>query len=315
MVVTTDGTIIPQAEAAGRGSGRRRRESRGPLASSDARGARSRHGGEGHGAERTRMRVTADIDSARTSNAMEDHYDPADGAPPQRRPPSSVAAREDPHWQASPARVEPPKQRLGTGSKEADGGAPRDGRGRVLPAGRTHVISKSITSAKRVVAGGVLRRMTVAVVIDGTRSKGTSRQDRQPRPLRGQLRRAPRRHGHGRSGCRSSSQEEPKAVTPPAMKIPCRPGHPKRRARSQAVSALLVLAVWLKLRSSRSRRRPPMLLALVALGRKASAEQVTIEGPRQDAKEDGTRNAQRTSSSRWCANVRSSTRPPPPSSS
>jgi flagellar biosynthesis/type III secretory pathway M-ring protein FliF/YscJ len=82
--------------------------------------------------------------------------------------------------------------------------------------------------------------------------------------------------------------EEPKVAPPPAMKLPYGLENPKKYGPiAGGLLALLVLALWLKVRSSRKKHAVSQALALAAAKEKASAEQVTVEILGKDKEEDG----------------------------
>ena len=291
-VVTTDGTVLhkpkrPGEEAGGDDEKESKARSLEATLEERARAMVEKVTGPGH----ADVRVTADIDSARVEH-VEDHYDPAKTALRSEEASLERSGTEEIPVAGVPGAESNLPNGSAAGSKEADGGAPTKTGVAAMPTRESHTRNFEVdhVSEKRVVAGGVLRRMTVAVVIDGTRSK-------EDLDKIGSLVRSAVGFDERRGDMVTVEAvpflvaEEPKAVTPPALKIPYGLDNPKKAGPiAGGLLALIVLAVWLKLRSSRKKKASDAL-ALVAAKEKASAEQVTIEVLGKDAKEDEDENA------------------------
>ena len=133
-------------------------------------------------------------------------------------------------------------------------------------------------SEKRIINGGVLRRMTVAVVIDGNRSKEELAQ------ISGLVRSA---IGYDeRRGDVVTVEavpflvvaEPPPPAAPPSLKLPYGLENPKKFGPiAGGVFALLLIMVVLSVRKSSKARAARASLALVAAQEKASAEAVAVE--------------------------------------
>ena len=282
-VVTTDGTVLHRPRRPGEdtaGDDDKETKARALEATLEERGRAmiEKVTGPGH----ADVRVTVDIDAARVEH-VEEHYDPS-----KTTLRSEEASLERSGTEEIPvAGVPGAESNLPSGSKtEADGGASSKTGVAALPTRESHTRNYEVdrVSEKRVVAGGVLRRMTVAVVIDGSRSK------EELEKIGGLVRSAV--GFDDRRGDMVTVEavpflvaEEPKIAAPPAMKIPFGLENPRRWAPiAGGVFALLVLVTGLGVRRARKKRAAQAALALVAEKERMSAQQVAVEilGAKED---------------------------------
>lgn len=282
-VVTTDGTVLhrprrPGEDTAGDDDKETKARALEATLEERARAMIEKVTGPGH----ADVRVTVDIDAARVEH-VEEHYDPS-----KTTLRSEEASLERSGTEEIPvAGVPGAESNLPSGSKtEADGGASSKTGVAALPTRESHTRNYEVdrVSEKRVVAGGVLRRMTVAVVIDGSRSK------EELEKIGGLVRSAV--GFDDRRGDMVTVEavpflvaEEPKIAAPPAMKIPFGLENPRRWAPiAGGVFALLVLVTGLGARRARKKRAAQAALALVAEKERMSAQQVAVEilGAKED---------------------------------
>ena len=296
-VVTTEGTVLhkprrPGDDLANDDEKESRARALEATLEERARAMVEKVTGPGH----ADVRVTADIDSAHVEH-VEDHYDPSKTALRSEEQQIERNGTEE----VPVAGVPGAESNLPTGSAQgdksaknaADGGAPEATASKsgvaATPTRESHTRNFEVdhVSEKRVIAGGVLRRMTVAVVIDGNRSK------EELDKIAGLVRSAV--GFDDRRGDMVTVEavpflvaaEEPKPAPPAALKLPYGLENPKKLGPILGGAfALVTLIVILKLRSAKKKRIAKEALALVAAKEKASAEQVTIEILGKDAKED-----------------------------
>ena len=282
-VVTTDGSVLHKPRRPGEDmSGDEDKESKARALEATleerARALVEKVTGPGH----ADVRVTADIDTARVEH-VEDHYDPSKTALRSEEASLERSGTEDIPVAGVPGAESNLPNGAAAGSKGADAGAatPATKSGvAAMPTRESHTRNFEVdhVSEKRVVAGGVLRRMTVAVVIDGSRSK----EDLEK--IGGLVRSAvgfDERRGDMVTveAVPFLVPEEPKAAAPAAaFKLPYGLDNPKKSGPiAGGILALLVLATWLKIRSARKKKAVSDALALARASEKASAEQVTVE--------------------------------------
>jgi flagellar M-ring protein FliF len=294
-VVTTEGTVLHKPRRPGEDStgdsgsdGESHARALEAALEERARAMVEKVTGPGH----TDVRVTADLDQARVEH-VEDHYDPAKTA---LRSEESNLERTPGTEDVPVAGVPGAESNLPNGSATKGGGAdagaaepPGKASAVALPTRESHTRNFEVdhVSEKRVVAGGVLRRMTVAVVLDGNRSK----EDLDK--IAGLVRSAV--GFDARRGDVVTVEavpflvaEEPKVAPPPPLKLPYGLENPKKYGPiAGGLLALLVLALYLKVRSSRKKRAVSQALALAAAKEEASAEQVTVEILGKDKEEEG----------------------------
>lgn len=166
-VVTTDGTVLHKPRRAGEdgaGSDDERASQARALEATLEERARTMVE-KVVGAGRVDVRVTADIDSSRVER-VEDHYDPK----------NTVLRSEEKSTERAAGGAEGPvtgvpgaESNIPTGSDPGGDGADA-GAARGLPIRESHTRNFEVdhVTEKRVVSGGVLRRLTVAVVVDGS---------------------------------------------------------------------------------------------------------------------------------------------------
>lgn len=295
-VVTTEGTVLhkprrPGDDLANDDEKESRARALEATLEERARAMVEKVTGPGH----ADVRVTADIDSAHVEH-VEDHYDPSKTALRSEEQQIERNGTEE----VPVAGVPGAESNLPTGSAQgakagADGGAPEQSATKsgvaAMPTRESHTRNFEVdhVSEKRVVAGGVLRRMTVAVVIDGTRSK----EDLEK--ISGLVRSAV--GFDDRRGDMVTVEavpflvaaEDPKPAAPAPLKLPYGLEQPKKFGPILGgVFALVTLIAMMKLRTAKKKRLAKEALALVAAKEKASAEQVTIEILGKDPKEDET---------------------------
>jgi len=127
------------------------------------------------GPGRADVRVTADIDAARVER-IEEHYDPSRSALRSEEQSTERSAGDQP-GEESLAGVPGAESNLPTGAargSKADGGAPLASAGAAPGSTReshTRNFEVDHVSEKRSIAGGALRRLTVAVVLDASKDR------------------------------------------------------------------------------------------------------------------------------------------------
>ncbi|MBX3228841.1 MAG: flagellar M-ring protein FliF [Labilithrix sp.] len=229
------------------------------------------------GAGHADVRVTADIDSARVEH-VEDRYDPSRTALRSEESTIERTAGEEPPVAGVPGAESNLPNGSAAGAKAADGGAPEVAKG-TLPTREQHTRNFEVdhVSEKRVVAGGVLKRLTVAVVIDGNRSK------EELDKITGLVRSAvgfDERRGDAVTveAVPFLVVAEPPAPPAPTTKLPIDLKNPLHVGPLAGGALLFLVLVALMVKRSRKKARAVSeALALVAAKEKASAEQVTVE--------------------------------------
>lgn len=273
-VVTTDGTILHKprrpgedAEADDRASQARSLEA---ALEERARAMVEKVTGAGH----VDVRVTADIDTSRVER-VEDHYDPSKAA--LRSEERSVERTGD---EIPVAGVPGAESNLPTGAAPAavDAGAIAQG---ATNARESHTRNFEVdrVTEKRVTYGGVLRRLTVAVVIDGAPAVpgGAPRSKEEIDQIASLVRSAV--GFDERRGDAVTVEAVPfLAVAEPTEAAPAPPKLDlKKIAPIAAGAALALVAVVLLVVRARRRRKKAVTLALVAEKEKASVEDVAVE--------------------------------------
>lgn len=169
-VVTTDGTVLHKPRRGGEG---------GDSAGGDDEQTASTHALEATLEDRARamlekvvgaghvdVRVSADLDRSRVER-VEDHYDPKLAV---LRSEQTTVERTQPDKSATG--VPGTESNLPEGSGRLDGGASAEG---VLREAHTRNFEVDHVTEKRLVSGGTIRRITVAVVVDGKGKEGVAR--------------------------------------------------------------------------------------------------------------------------------------------
>lgn len=299
-VVTTEGTVLHKPKRPGEdlgGDDERESKARSLEAALEerARSMMEKVMGPGH----TDVRVTVDIDPARVEH-VEDHYDPArtalrsEEASLERSGTEEIPVAGVPGAESNLPNGSAPGAKAG-----ADGGAPEAATKTgvaAMPTRESHTRNFEVdhVSEKRVVVGGVLRRVTVAVVIDGTRNK--EELDKIAALVRSAVGFDERRGDVVTvEAVPFLVAEEPKPAPAAAMKLPFGLDNPKRAVPiAGGVLALLILLTWLKVRSSRKKKAAAAAteaLALANATEKASAEQVMVEIIGKDKESEDDENA------------------------
>lgn len=284
-VVTTEGAVLHKPKRAGEGDSMsdddRESKARALEATLEerARAMVEKVTGPGH----ADVRVTADIDSARVEH-VEDHYDPAKTALRSEESNVEHAGPGEVPVAGVPGAESNLPNGSATGAKTgADGGAPEAAKtagAAVLPTREQHTRNFEVdhVSEKRVVQGGILRRMSVAVVLDGNRTK------EEVDKIAGLVRSAV--GFDERRGDAVTVEAVPFLVPPaevqapsaPRSKLPIDWKNPKHVGPIAGVGLLaLILAVLMLRRRAKKAAAAKEALALVAAKEQASAQQVTVE--------------------------------------
>jgi len=289
-VVTTEGNVLHKPKRAGEDNGGdddRESKARALEATLEerARAMVEKVTGPGH----ADVRVTADIDSARVEH-VEDHYDPSKTALRSEESNIERSGSEEIPVAGVPGAESnlPNGSAPGGKTAAADGGAPDATKtvgASALPNREQHTRNFEVdhVSEKRTIQGGVLRRMTVAVVIDGNRSKEDLEKITS-------LVRSAVGFDERRGDAVTVEAvpflvvaSDPAAPTGPQNKLPIDLKNPKHVGPIAGVALLVVVLVALMMKKSRKKRAAKDSLALALAKEKASAEQVTIEILGKDA--------------------------------
>lgn len=282
-VVTTEGAVLHKPRRAGEDGATdddRASQARSLEATLEER-ARSmveKVTGPGH----VDVRVTVDLDPARVER-VEDHYDPKQTAlRSEERNVERNAGEEVPVAGVPGAESNLPGGAARGAAAGADGGAPEAAG---LAAGTTrdsHTRNFEVdrVTEKRTVAGGALRRVTVAVVIDGSPAPGGTARSKEELEKIASLVRSAVGFDERRGDAVTVEAVPFLAAEAPAEAPPSRFDiEPKKVApfAGGAVALVALLATVLVLRARRRRRKAATALALVAAKEKASAEAVAVE--------------------------------------
>lgn len=284
-VVTTEGAVLhkprrPGEDGANAGDDDRASQARSLEATLEerARTMVERVTGPGH----VDVRITADIDSSRVER-VEDHYDPKQTAlRSEERNVEHTGGPDD----VPVAGVPGAESNLPSGAAKgsaADGGAPTT---TATTAGITrdsHTRNFEVDhiTEKRILTGGVLRRLTVAVVVDGATQNGQPRSKEEVEKIASLVRSAV--GVDEKRGDMVTVEAVPFLVEPPAPAAPpslfTMPTEPKKLAPIAGGAALVVIVTMLLIaRRIRKRRKEVSLaLALAAEKEKQNAEEITVE--------------------------------------
>lgn len=282
-VVTTEGAVLHKPRRAGEDGGSdddRASQARSLEATLEER-ARSmveKVTGPGH----VDVRVTVDIDSARVER-VEDHYDPKQSA--LRSEERNVERSND---EVPVAGVPGAESNLpgganarGSAAAEADGGAAAAVSGATRESHTRNFEVDRITE-KRTVTGGVLRRLTVAVVIDGSPVPGGApRSKEEIDKIAGLVRSAvgfDERRGDAVTveAVPFLVVEAPEAPAPAPLPVWLQPKKVAPVAGG-ALALIVLLGAALAVRARNKRRKSSAALALAAAKEKASADAVAVE--------------------------------------
>lgn len=300
-VVTTEGTVLHKPRRAGddgnSGDDDRASQARSLEATLEERARAMVEKVVGPG--RADVRITADIDQARVER-VEDHYDPKQTALRSEErsverngteiPVAGVPGAESnlPGGQGKPA--------ASAAANAADGGAPSATDTAQAAAGTTresHTRNFEVdrVTEKRVIQGGVLRRLTVAVVLDGapTAAGQPARSKEEVEKIASLVKSAvgfDERRGDAVTveAVPFLSTEAPAAAPAP---VPFYLQPKKAGPVAGGALALLVVVGILAMRSRKKRAAMQEVLALAAATEKANAEAVTVEILTAAKDEDG----------------------------
>ncbi|MBX3220537.1 MAG: flagellar M-ring protein FliF [Labilithrix sp.] len=281
-VVTTEGAVLHKPRRPGEdGSGDDDRASQARSLEATleerARSMVEKVTGPGH----VDVRVTVDVDPARVER-VEDHYDPRQSALRSEERNVERSGEDVPV-----AGVPGAESNLPGGAARAagaDGGAPEVAGATPGATRESHTRNFEVdrVTEKRTIAGGALRRVTVAVVIDGSPvAGGAPRSKEEIEKIAGLVRSAvgfDERRGDAVTveAVPFLVGEAPEAPAPSATPAWL---EPKKIApfAGGALALIVLLSAVLVVRARSRRRKASAALALVAAKEKASAEAVTVE--------------------------------------
>lgn len=239
------------------------------------------------GAGHVDVRVTVDLDPARTER-VEDHYDPKQTALRSEERSVERNGIEDLPVAGVPGAESNIPSGAARGATAADGGAPAPVAGNAGTTRESHTRNFEVdrVTEKRTTAGGALRRVTVAVVIDGAPSTvgGPVRSKEEIAQIASLVRSAV--GFDERRGDAVTVEAVPflagdvpvvAAAAPSLFALPTTLEPKKVAPFAGGGLLLLAVLVGLGLRSRSKRIKVAQTLALAAAKEKASAEQVTIE--------------------------------------
>jgi len=249
-VVTTDGTVLhkPRREGDTAGDNDDQVNATRSLESTLEERTRSmleKVLGAGH----VDVRVSADLDRSRVER-VEDRYDPK-----QAILRSEQSSTERSGADKSATGVPGAESNLPDGAGKVDGGAAREG---VLRESHTRNFEVDHIVEKRLLTGGSIRRLTVAVVVDGHGKEGTRTKEEMER-LAGLVRSAV--GADERRGDLVTVESVPflEAEVPPVDPGIVSPIPPKFRKyvpfAGAGVAVVVVLALWIAIRRARKRSR------------------------------------------------------------
>ena len=252
-VVTTDGTVLHKPRRAGEG---------GDSSGGDEEQTASSHALEATLEDRARamlekvvgaghvdVRVSADLDRSRVER-VEDHYDPKLAV---LRSEQSSTERSQPEKSATG--VPGSESNLPEGAGRLDGGASSDG---VLRESHTRNFEVDHVTEKRLLTGGTIRRLTVAVVVDGKGKEGVASSKEDLARLTALVRSAV--GADDRRGDLVTVESVPfiEAEPPPVVVVkPLVPDNMRKYVPYAAggVGALLLLTILLAMRGRKKRAR------------------------------------------------------------
>ncbi len=275
-VVTTDGTVLHKPRRSGEGGGGD------SLTGSDDEQAAATHALESTLEDRARsmlekvvgaghvdVRVSADLDRSRIER-VEDHYDPKLTVV---RSEQSTVERSQPEKSATG--VPGSESNLPEGSAKPDGGGVSEG---ALRESHTRNFEVDHVTEKRLLSGGSIRRITVAVVVDGKVRDGVSRSKEDVAQLTALVRSAV--GADDRRGDLVTVESVPFLEPEPTPVVSAKPLVPENLRKyvpyaAAGAGALLLLSIALAARALRKRAR----LARAAAETAAAAKTALVLAP------------------------------------
>jgi flagellar M-ring protein FliF len=275
-VVTTEGNVLHKPKRAGEG---------GDTAGGDEETA-STHALEATLEDRARsmlekvlgaghvdVRVTADLDRSRVER-VEDRYDPKQGVLR-----SEQATIERSQLDKSATGVPGTESNLPEGSARPDGGATPEG---TLRESHTRNFEVDHVTEKRLLSGGTIRRITVAVVVDGKGKEGVSRSKEDVARLTALVRSAVGADDRRGDLVTVESvpflepEPPPVVVTKPLVPEPLRKYIPHAAGAAGAL-VLLLIVVAMRARKKRARAAKASASTAIVVATKPSEEALVAE--------------------------------------